>query len=253
MGQIQCYRHLVPTSVTLKSTEGLRNAKVAVLLNPKNKFSMCFVELQGNYLHRKEINHFLMLSVWYIPFISFHRETEAVNLLLQNILEALYKHVVYKNKPIWWNSKAYSGNLTVAIAVISPRERDRHLSICSVAAAVPRFPVCFCLNFLPSFLLAYLTYSFVIKVQCLQDSWKLSHSISFISPGSLAPADLKQVIVTHLCPDVLLNLFIIQICKWKAWEGGKCAWSMVCLDQRTWVWFLESSNQPPNKQYHVAA
>lgn len=133
----------------------------------------------------------------------------------------IYIYFAYENKPIWWNSKAYSGNLTLAIAVISPMEHGRHPSICSVAVEVPGFPVCFCLNFLPSFLFAYLTYSFVIKVQCLQDSWKLSHSISSISPESLAPADLKQVIVTHLCLDVL-SFLIIQICKWKTWEGGMC-------------------------------
>lgn len=100
MGQTRCYRHLVSTAVTSKSTEGLRNAKVAVLLNPKTKFSKCFVGLQGNYLHRIEINHFLMLSVQYIPFISLHHKTEAVNLFLENILKALYKYFVYKNKPI---------------------------------------------------------------------------------------------------------------------------------------------------------
>lgn len=41
-----------------------------------------------------------MLSVQYIPFISLHHEIEAVNLFLQNILKALYKYFVYKNKPI---------------------------------------------------------------------------------------------------------------------------------------------------------
>lgn len=85
------------------------------------------------------------------------------------IPELIQEFWLYVSRHLWGNS---AGNPASATAT----------------GEIPWFPNCLCLNFLSSFLLAYLTYNFIIKVQCFQLTENNLIQPLFLSHGSWSPS-----------------------------------------------------------------